>query len=282
MNAVKTKAFTLIELLVVIAIIALLLSITMPALNKAKEWARMATCLSNHKSLILAWKAYNMDNDGKLVDGHTQYNGDLDDNLHHWVEPPVSGIPGNSQNRGGNANVPTLLEHELNGIRYGYLYPYIEAFGAYHCPSDNRARLTGFAQPSSFRSYSITAAMNGEPYGFVLPYRVTKETQIINPGGKFVFSDDFDRRSYNMGSWIFRIDANGNHRFFDPIAVWHFKKCNYSYADGHAEQYSWKDLRTHQYAKYVVFGEPEDEITNDEACIDNPDVLFLARGYKAR
>ncbi|MHC4883136.1 MAG: type II secretion system protein, partial [Planctomycetota bacterium] len=50
----KTKGFTLIERLVVIAIIALLLSIVMPGLNKAKQAARRVVCSSNMKQLALA------------------------------------------------------------------------------------------------------------------------------------------------------------------------------------------------------------------------------------
>jgi prepilin-type N-terminal cleavage/methylation domain-containing protein len=41
------RAFTLIELLVVVAIIALLISILLPALQRAREQARIATCLAN-------------------------------------------------------------------------------------------------------------------------------------------------------------------------------------------------------------------------------------------
>jgi prepilin-type N-terminal cleavage/methylation domain-containing protein/prepilin-type processing-associated H-X9-DG protein len=50
----KLKGFTLIELLVVIAIIALLLSIVMPALKKAKEAGRRVVCANQLKTLGIA------------------------------------------------------------------------------------------------------------------------------------------------------------------------------------------------------------------------------------
>ncbi|HML75088.1 MAG TPA: type II secretion system protein [Anaerohalosphaeraceae bacterium] len=52
------KGFTLIELLVVIAIIALLLSIIVPSLKKAKEYARHVICQSNLKQFSTALEMY--------------------------------------------------------------------------------------------------------------------------------------------------------------------------------------------------------------------------------
>jgi prepilin-type N-terminal cleavage/methylation domain-containing protein len=59
-------AFTLIELLVVVAIIALLISILLPSLSKAKENGRRAVCMSNLHHLGLAFSQYFDDYDHTL------------------------------------------------------------------------------------------------------------------------------------------------------------------------------------------------------------------------
>ena len=88
----REKGFTLVELLVVISIIALLVSILLPSLSKARESAKKAVCLSNLKNLHLGLYMY-VDENGTLP---YSVHAVMPDNVPPdgwWYTDPVAGTP---------------------------------------------------------------------------------------------------------------------------------------------------------------------------------------------
>ncbi len=66
MNMVNRRKFTLIELLVVIGIIAILASLLLPMVARARTRAKMTNDTNNLKQVYIALVSYSMDNDGFL------------------------------------------------------------------------------------------------------------------------------------------------------------------------------------------------------------------------
>lgn len=233
----RKKAFTLIELLVVISIIALLLSIMIPALSKAKEMAAGIPCLANQRTIALAFHLYQEENSGRLVSSIAWYSpGNDDHNDRNWVYSPLD------ENGDARPSDPRP-EYEKNGIKAGKLWPYIESMDAYHCPADKRMS----RQNVGWRSYSMVNAIGGTYVPYVAEdNRIDKATEIKSPGDKYISVEEVEKDidgaySWNRGGWV--IDLQNDY-WFDPIALWHVKGCNLAFADGHAEKYKWKDSRT--------------------------------------
>jgi len=204
------RAFTLIELLVVIAIIAVLMAILMPSLRLAKDHAKRIHCVSNVKTLSLAWFMYKDDNDDDLVPGHTDPG--------NWV---------------GRAEQGMTLEEKKEKIREGLLYKYTETVDVYRCPADLRDKDPA---QDTFRSFSIAGGANGENWsGYT---KAKKYSDLKRPAIRYVFIEEIDPRGGNIGSWQMN---PGPKTWTDPVAMWHNRKSTIGFADGRAEMHKWED-----------------------------------------
>ena len=215
------EGFTLIELLVVIAIIAVLMAILMPALNRAREQGKRATCLSNLKQLTVAWILYADENDDKIVNGdsgefpsHAQHKNEL-----QWVVADY---------------ITDDLEEKKKAIMAGALFPYVKNIRLYKCPTGKRDEL---------RTYSIVDSMNCEHWSNFGPgIKITKKRMDIpNPAQRFVFIDDGGMGFAHMGGWSVYVIED---RWWDPPPIRHGKGTTFSFADGHSEYWKWNDPRT--------------------------------------
>ncbi len=237
------KAFTLIELLVVITIIALLVSILMPALTKAKEQATMAVCLSGQKQLLVSYTMYATDHNDDMVRPWTQdgVKGD-------WVSDPI-----NDAGVVQTATNCTPLD-EQNGIMTGALYKYYKDPELVHCPGDKRS----FNEPmfqnaqgfGGWRSYSIVGTLNnrdgaGNDVTEYAGARIVKKlSKIKMPQEKYVFIEEGDHRGLNMDEWLIDFSQTTYNALTDSIGIFHNKKGTFSYADGHADVHAWQVKET--------------------------------------
>jgi prepilin-type N-terminal cleavage/methylation domain-containing protein len=158
----RVAAFTLIELLVVIAIIAVLASLLLPALSRAKGRALGAVCLGDGRQMMLGMLLY--------VDDNSQYFPPKPDDAntvpgHNWC-PGDAGIGGAQE---FDSDILLDPAHSL-------LIPYVaKSTAIFRCPSDKRIGLYQGTDPAQIgksvpaaRTFSMNQAVGTICSGFDL------------------------------------------------------------------------------------------------------------------
>ena len=235
-NLRKRRAFTLIELLVVIAIIAILAALLLPALSRAKEKAKGASCMNNLKELTLCAVLYAGDNQDKIIP-----NGDVTLGDAGWVAGDVSSMPGATN---------------LLNIQQAVLFPYNQTPAIYSCPSTLLVKGTFFTR---VRGYSLSCMMgyNGGSGATVAVLAGQKENiklaSVLNPGpsSAMFFLDEQDnpdptKCSLDDGYFAVNFSPDGklNGAWRNIPASRHGDSGIWSFADGHVSIIKWLEGTT--------------------------------------
>jgi prepilin-type N-terminal cleavage/methylation domain-containing protein/prepilin-type processing-associated H-X9-DG protein len=200
------RGFTLIELLVVIAIIAILASMLLPALAKAKQKAQNVNCISNLRQWGLAQTMYVDDNnqllpETKIPNGTTGTPGDYSEDQPRWLDLTdvehvnvTSGVSSsNGRDAWFNALPPYIKSRPLwqYALSTGGPKDYNDNPNIYHCPTARAQPTDPTLNPGTraiFQYGMNSKGMWGEK-GTVQLVRMSA-TSIRKPSAFVMFSDN--------------------------------------------------------------------------------------------
>lgn len=256
--------FTLIELLVVIAIIAILASLLLPALSRAKQQATNSTCVNNMKQLTLAWISYNQDNRGHFPSDEEgdQTAADLLNTVK--VKPWVNGW---LTYQGGTDGSDTNIQFLISGV-YTSMGPYVGGPGPFKCPADPSCA-NGRTGTPRVRSVSMNQGIGcgldgtqngignwfggGSSPGDYLTYASESDMSRPSPANLWLFVDEHPD-SINDGGFAVEMTAIGDEsaNWVDHASCLHDGACGFSFCDGHAVVHKWSESHWKSTLNYTV------------------------------
>jgi prepilin-type N-terminal cleavage/methylation domain-containing protein/prepilin-type processing-associated H-X9-DG protein len=238
-------AFTLIELLVVIAIIAILAALLLPSLKTAKDESLGIKCMSNMRQMTLGWRMYAQDNREYIVLASAGATGpDAVYNKYAWRQQEED-FQDQPQNYDPSVDITT-----------GPLYPYINSYMVYRCPSDTSMINHGGTLLPRCRTVSMNfylggfGTQGGTPM-YPIYVKTTDLTYNASPGpvNTWVFVDE-RQDCINWGNYAADMtgddpsDPNAYEFSEDMPGMYHNRSAGYAWADGHATIQHWLDFRT--------------------------------------
>ena len=258
LNRKQCYAFTLIELLVVIAVIAILASILLPVMARAKAKAQGVFCLNNTKQLNLAWRLYADDHNDRLpynLGGTVGAKKISQNSSLNWVNNIMDwNVKANSD----NTNTDTIAQASLG--------PYAcKTFGLYRCPGDTV--LSGDQRAAGWnariRSYSMNAMIGNAGEASITGANVNNTnyvqfftlSAIPQPAQIFVFLDEHPD---SIDDGYFLDQSLAYKEWIDLPASYHNGAAGISFADGHSETHRWVCPSTKQPAQPDGAGLPMD------------------------
>jgi len=231
----KSKAFTLVELLVVIGIIALLISILLPALQKAKKEANKINCLSNIRTINQAIVMYESENKAFMPFPNWGNPGDGGAYRYGWLYQTT-----------GDASTPNVPKsggpYSEQDAKSGLIYQYIKQIGVLHCPLHDFRDGTPRTQTAWMTSYMMngaTIAYGDNTRTHPQLGRATKSppafrvTAFKQPADKILMWEAYEDKNPNGPSW----NDGSSYPDENTLTDRHGLGASVSFFDGHVEYY---------------------------------------------